>query len=101
MGRVIRTGRAEQDLLDIWRYIARDNYQAADRFLDKLDQAFQTLSSSPKMGRNRSKDSLVPGLRSFPVEHYVILYRELNEADGVVVIRVIHAARDIETFLSD
>ena len=33
---VTRLPRAEEDLLQIWRYIAEDNEAAADRFLDRL-----------------------------------------------------------------
>ena len=34
MPAVRRTARAEDDLVDIWLYIAEDNPNAADRFLE-------------------------------------------------------------------
>ncbi|MGH7117056.1 MAG: type II toxin-antitoxin system RelE/ParE family toxin [Stellaceae bacterium] len=49
------------------------------------------LSGWPRLGRGRN--DLRRGLRSYPVENYVIFYR----IDGVDVIiqRVLHARRDI------
>jgi toxin ParE1/3/4 len=45
------------------------------------------------MGRERNE--LVPGLRSFPIGRYMIFYEPLP--DGVVIVRVLHGARDIDT----
>jgi toxin ParE1/3/4 len=35
--RIVRTDRAEEDLIDIWTYIALDNERAADGVLDVLE----------------------------------------------------------------
>jgi hypothetical protein len=40
---------------------------------------------------------LRPGLRSFPVLQYVIVYR--IEDDDVVILHVFHGSRDIESLL--
>lgn len=40
MSRFVLTLRAEQDLDDIWEYIAADNIEAADRVLDRMETAF-------------------------------------------------------------
>ncbi|WP_392713875.1 type II toxin-antitoxin system RelE/ParE family toxin [Rhizobium ruizarguesonis] len=34
---VIRTNRADEDLIEIWSYIAIGNISAADRFLDAIE----------------------------------------------------------------
>jgi toxin ParE1/3/4 len=49
------------------------------------------------MGRRRDED-LLPGVRSFPVGRYVILYRILPSGD-VVIVRVIPGERDIPNLL--
>jgi toxin ParE1/3/4 len=36
--RLLRTARAEEDLVEIWTYIADDNPVAADRLLDLFDE---------------------------------------------------------------
>lgn len=42
---------AENDLLDIWSYIAEDQPINADRFLDKLDEKALKLAEFPELGR--------------------------------------------------
>lgn len=50
----------------------------------------------PQMGRRREED-LRPGLRSFAVGAYVILYR--TDAEDVLILRVIRGSRDIGALL--
>jgi toxin ParE1/3/4 len=46
----------------------------------------------------RSRDELLPGLRSFPFGRYILFYLPLT--DGVDLIRVLHSARDIDAVFS-
>jgi toxin ParE1/3/4 len=94
MSEVIKRPQAKTDLKQIWRYIARDNLSQADSFLRKLDNTMKTLSQNPYLGRNR--EEILPNLRSFAINNYVIFYYPLEE--GIEVIRILHGARDIETF---
>jgi len=90
MKRVRITRDAERDLDGIWLYIARDSVEAANRVVDELTQRFVLIGSSPEMGRTR--DELKPGLRSHPVENYVIYYREARR--HISILHVVHGARD-------
>ena len=45
---------AESDLDEIWEYIARDNVEAADRWIAKLFDAFELLGQSPGIGHMRT-----------------------------------------------
>jgi plasmid stabilization system protein ParE len=45
---------ADLDLDRIWEYIARDNVDAADRWLEKLFDAFEALAQTPGMGHTRN-----------------------------------------------
>jgi toxin ParE1/3/4 len=58
-----------------------------------LADNFYLLSRSPHIGRRRDED-LRPGMRSFPVGEYVILYRV--EGNDVRVLHVVRGSRDIE-----
>jgi hypothetical protein len=49
-------------------------------------------TSYPDLGRARDED-LRPGLRTFPVGEYVVLYRVENE--DVVILRVLRGGRNI------
>ncbi len=91
MKELILSPEAEQDLVEIWIYIAEDSPVNADRYVDKLYKRGQLLADNPKMGTERNE--LMEELRSFPVDHYVLYYRERNQA--VEMIRVLHASRDI------
>ncbi len=41
---VVISPQADQDLLDIWLYIAEDSPVSADRFLDRIEDAAQRLA---------------------------------------------------------
>ena len=91
-----RAPSADSDLDDIWYYVATESGSAerADRFVTFLTERFYLLSQNPYIGRRR--DDLRPGLRSFPVLQYVIVYRV--EDEDVVILHVLHGSRDIESF---
>jgi toxin ParE1/3/4 len=91
VGRFIRTAKAEEDLIEIWIYIAADNLTAADRLLDQIDIKCQMLADNPELGQARP--DIASGLRYFPVGRYLILYRNISE--GIEVVRVVHGARHL------
>jgi toxin ParE1/3/4 len=93
--RLRRTAQAEQDLIEIWTYIARDNPAAADRLLDILDEKSQALAHNPQIGMAR--EDIAAGVRHFPVGKYLILYRDLG--DGVEVVRYVHGMRRLRDLL--
>ena len=41
---------ADLDLDNVWEYIARDNIDAADRWIGKLFDAFEVLGQTPRHG---------------------------------------------------
>ena len=75
VGRLIRTARAEEDLIEIWTYIAADNPVAAEKLVDRIDAKCEILADSPRLGPARP--DIAPNLRYFPVGRYLILYREI------------------------
>jgi len=95
-GRILRTPDAIADLDGIWDYIARDNPAAADRMLDELNERFVLLSKNPEIGE--LQPLLADGTyRRFTCRNYVIYYRPMK--DGIVIVRVLHGARDHERLL--
>ncbi len=94
--RIYRTREAIADLDAIWDYIARDNPTAADRVLDELHERFVLLSKNPEIGE--PQPLLADGkYRRFTYRSHVTYYRPLE--DGIVLVRVLHGARDHETML--
>ena len=95
MPEIVRTSRAELDLAEIWTYIARDNLDAADRVVRRIDERFRLLLAHPTMGE--SMEHYRRGLRATAVGNYVIYYSSTE--DGIQVYRVLHAARRREDHL--
>jgi toxin ParE1/3/4 len=103
MPRVIFSEFVEDELAAIWEYIALDNPDAADRFLESAEFTFRELARMPQMGFARKfSDQRLRNVRSFRVkdfENYLIFYEPLPE--GISVFHVLHGARDIEQFFDD
>jgi toxin ParE1/3/4 len=95
----ILSPEAEAELDGIWLYIAKEsgNPDIADRFIDTLSHHFHRLALNPRIGRRRDRD-LRPGVRSFPVGNYIILYR--IEREDVQILNVIRGSRNIAALLS-
>ena len=92
----ILTPRAEQDVSDIWDYIAADSIEAADRVLAVLEKTLHRLAKNPGIGHMR-EDLADRRHRFFLVYSYLIVYR--FETQPLQVIRVLHAARDVQSIL--
>jgi toxin ParE1/3/4 len=74
MNLFVLTPRAEQDISDIWDYIADDNIKAANRDLDTLENAIIRLAKNPGMGHWR-EELADKRHRFLLVYSYLIVYR--------------------------
>jgi len=90
-----RSPQVDSDLDGIWYYVASKSgsVEIADRLIDSITDRFFLLASHPNIGRARDED-LIPGLRSFPVGQYIIIYR--MGGDDVFILRVLRGSRNIE-----
>jgi toxin ParE1/3/4 len=91
MAQVVRSPRAEEDLQEIWLYIAADNVDAADRVLDDVATKLSNLADHPQMGASRP--DIAPDLRMLPVGNYLVLYR--IRGDNVDVVRIVRGGRNL------
>ena len=85
--------QAKDDLVEIWLYIAADSPSTADMFIDYVYEQCKHLCTSPEIGRTR--DELLPGMRSLPVKRYLVFYRVTN--DAIEIARILSGYRDLET----
>jgi len=83
---------AEQDLEDIWVYLAQNNQIAADKQIAKILNRLPMLAQFPDLGK--MGDDLPDQLRSFPIKPYIVFYIKLD--DGIEVVRILHQSRDID-----
>lgn len=94
---VIVSRRAEEELREIWRWIALDSPDAADRVLLRIDTKLQALRDFPDIGTIR--DDIRPGVRMLVEGNYLLLY-EHREVDGLVeLVSVVDGRRDLGEWL--
>ena len=95
MSRITRTSLARSDAIDIWRFIARDNEDAADRLIDEIEDRLKSLSKMPLAAE--AVPFIGPDIRRSTVGSYVIYYRPTKA--GIEVLRILHGAREAKDLL--
>ena len=87
---------AENDLIDIWVYSFEEwDELQADKYLDKLHTAINSLASNPELGVRR--DNVREGYRALIVNRHAIYYRLTPST--VEIVRVLHGQMDPERHL--
>jgi toxin ParE1/3/4 len=103
MPKFILSPEVEEELSVIAEYIAEDDPDAADRFIEAAYATFSKLATLPEMGRvRRFRASRLQNLRSFRIagfDDYLIFYSAI--ADGIEVYHVFHGARDLERLFEE
>jgi|SRR5271165_681847 len=87
------TPEAEEDLFQLWAYIARDNLDAANRVEAAVYEACDFLASHPFAGRLRA--DLAGGFVRFwavsRFSNYLIVYKPASRP--LAIVRILHGAR--------
>ncbi len=100
MSLYLLTPQAEEDLFDIWSYIAQDSLNAANRVEAEIYAACAFLASTPQVGHGRS-DLTDRSVRFWTLphfSHYVIVYDPA--CHPLRIIRILHGATDIPSRLA-
>ena len=92
------TRSAKRDLEKIYDYIAEDNVRAAGRMIERFSTAFRKLAETPGLGHLREDLTSEP-FRFWAVGPYLIVY--LEKSEPLQILRVIHAARDVQSILEE
>ncbi|MFN3192902.1 MAG: type II toxin-antitoxin system RelE/ParE family toxin [Aureliella sp.] len=90
--KVIYAPEADDDIIGIVEFIARDKPEAARNWMRKIRETCDIIATQPNMGEER-RGFGVPGCRSFSFGSYVIFFRAIE--NGIEVARVIHGSRDM------
>lgn len=104
-GVVRRRARARQDLVEIYRHLAREaGLKTADRFLSAAEATLNRLARMPGIGaRFDAEDPALGDIRHIPVSsrfrNLIVFYRPTT--DGIEVARVLHGARDLLGLLAE
>jgi len=98
--RVLFSEYAEQDIEDLYRFIAaRDGVKTADRILNEIETACLGLDAFPERG-NLPKELVAVGISDYRELHHKpwrVIYRIMG--DDVVVYCVTDGRRDMQSFL--
>lgn len=98
---VLLTEDAEQDLEDLYAYIARfDSLKNADHVLERLLGLTETLSSSPERG-SQPKELRSVGIQEYRqvfFKPYQVIYRVIEKQ--VVIYVIADGRRDMQSLLS-
>lgn len=93
----VLTRLAAKDLNEIWEYLASDSVKAADSVMAALERWMRKLAVKSGLGHLR-EDLADRRHRFYLVRSYLIVYR--RETKPLQVVRVLHAARDVQSLLS-
>jgi toxin ParE1/3/4 len=97
--KVVRLPQTYIDLVEIAAYLGQDDPSVADRFYDSYEQTLNAIKRTPKIGSIR--DTRFHGrTRMWFVKHFekvIVFYTE--SADEIVIIRLLHAARDYTSLM--
>jgi plasmid stabilization system protein ParE len=94
--RVEITTTAEADIAEIWEYIAQDNPETATDFILRLEEKIGTLENFPE------RCPRVPESRLLGAAYRHLLFGQYRAifkiaGDRVIVMRVLHGARLLDT----
>jgi toxin ParE1/3/4 len=91
---------ARDDLANIFRHIAEasGNPRIALRFVLRIEDRCQSIGNAPR--GERSRDDIVPGLRTVPFEHSAVI-AYVVESDVVRMLNIFYGGRDYETLMRD
>lgn len=93
------TQLADADVDQIWESIGGNNPDAADRVVLDIYQQVKLLAQFPGVGHRRTDLAENRSLLFFPAGKYMIAYRA--ERNGVLVIRILHSARNLAVILRE
>lgn len=84
--------KAESDLDGVVEYIAQHNPTAAWQIYEKIRSKIELLTEQPGIGR----PGRVPGTRELVIQGtpYLVPYTVYQPLDAVVILRVLHGARE-------
>ena len=101
MKKAVLRPRAEIDLIEVTQWYADQGGLAlGERFFDLARAAVQRIENSPGLGSPRwAAFADMPGLRSWPVDHFPVRWCYLERPDYIDVLRLLGERRDLEAIL--
>lgn len=100
---VLRTPEARREAVRFYIWLALVSDSLADRFLAALEATYERAAGMPGIGALvEGLPARLTGTRCLSVDgfpNHLVFYREIPE--GIEVLRILHAARDLTAALLD
>lgn len=95
---VVLSEAAIADLEAIAAYILENSgsENIANGFVDRIEERCRSIGNAPRGGRSR--DDIMPGLRTVPFEHSAVI-AYVVEGDAVFIVNVFYGGRDYEAMI--
>lgn len=90
---------AQADLDDIWDYSLRQwGLAQTERYLKSIGETVSALANGTRTGR--PIHDIRPGYWKCPVGSHILFY-QIDDTGGIVVIRILHQRMDLPSKLTD
>lgn len=104
MPRIAQSEAARRDLIEHFVYLAENaGLDVADRFFAQAEMTFEDLVHQPRIGTPlHLKHAALAQIRKWSVREFnnhLVFYVPQADADGISIVRVLHAASDWWTLL--
>ena len=88
------TGKAIEDLNEIWNYTFREwSENQADKYFHQLLNTFQDLADNPHVGKKY--EIMIDNIWGYKSNEHIIFYRKITETE-IEIIRFLHAMMDLK-----
>ena len=86
------TKSAQNDIEEIWQYIALDNIKIATEFIDKIERAIFSLETFPE------RNPLIPEYEILKIDYRQLMYKNYRiiyriSENVVYILRILHGYR--------
>jgi toxin ParE1/3/4 len=83
------TESAQNDIEEIWQYIALDNIETATKFIDRIEKAIFSLESFPE------RNPLIPEYEILNIDYRQLVYKKYRiiyriSENMIYVLRILH-----------
>jgi addiction module RelE/StbE family toxin len=85
---------ARDELNDIFEWIAKDNPDAAYKLIARIEEKVTRLAA-PNLA-HMGRPGLIEGTRELVEYPYIVVYRVDDRRQEIVIIAIVHGARDRE-----
>lgn len=92
------SAEAQEDLFEIWRWIAGDSLDLADRIDQEFHEVFASLGRMPLQGHTRTDLTNRP-VRFFPLYSFIVVYQP--DLKPVRIMAVLRGRRNVKRILKD